>query len=178
MGCRSMSIPQTSGPAAIATLPVPQSRQRLERKLREALGSVIGKHLDDELVVEIMLNADGQLFVERIGEEMELCGSLTAQAAETIIGAVAHALGTEVTTEQPIISGELPIGGHRFEGLLAPVVPSPVFCIRKRATRLFSLDSCVWNKTINDTQARIIRNAVQHVSTSSSPAAQDQARRR
>lgn len=118
-----MTVPQISGSAAIATFAVPQSRQRLERKLREALGPIIGKHLDDEFVVEIMLNPDGQLFVERIGKEIELCGHLTAQAAETIIGAVAHALGTEVRTDQPIISGELPIGGHRFEGLLTPVVP-------------------------------------------------------
>ena len=54
----------------------------------------------------------------------------------------------------------MPIGGHRFEGLLTPVVPSPVFCIRKRATRLFALDSYISNDILNETQARIIRNAV------------------
>lgn len=151
---------QPSFHIGVTAMPAAASRQRLERKLREALGSTIGGHLDDALVVEIMLNPDGQLFVEKIGEAMTLCGNLTAQAAETIIGAVAHALGTEVTTDQPIISGELPIGGHRFEGLLTPVVPSPVFCIRKRATRLFSMESYVWNGILNETQAKIIQNAV------------------
>lgn len=137
-----------------------QSHQRLVHKLREALGGTLCKALDDALVVEIMLNPDGQLFVERIGEAMTCAGTLTAQAAETIIGTVAHALGTEVNADRPIISGELPIDGHRFEGLLAPVVAAPVFTIRKRATRLFPLDSYVRNRVMTDYHAAMIRNAV------------------
>lgn len=141
-------------------MPLPQSRQRLERKLREAMGASIFAELDDPLVVEIMLNPDGQVFVERLGAPMRLIGKLARDAAETIIGAVAHALGTQVTVDQPIISGELPIGGHRFEGLLAPVVQSPVFCIRRRATQLFSLESYISYGILSEGQASTIRHAV------------------
>ncbi|MBZ9994106.1 P-type conjugative transfer ATPase TrbB [Mesorhizobium sp. BH1-1-4] len=143
-------------------MPTSQSHDRLVRKLLEALGSTICNSLDDALVVEIMLNPDGQLFVERIGEPITLAGSLAPQAAETIIGTVAHALGTEVTPNRPIISGELPIGGHRFEGLLSPVVAAPVFTIRKRATRVFPLDSYVRDKIMTGYQASVIRNAVEN----------------
>ncbi|TPJ52453.1 P-type conjugative transfer ATPase TrbB [Mesorhizobium sp. B2-6-4] len=139
-----------------------QSHHRLVRKLREAMGSTICNTLDDSLVVEIMLNPDGQLFVERIGEPITQAGRLAPQAAETIIGTVAHALGTEVNLNRPIISGELPIGGHRFEGLLSPVVAAPVFTIRKRATRLFPLDSYVRDKIMTPYQAAVIRNAVEN----------------
>ncbi len=139
-----------------------QSQQRLVRKLREAMGSTICNTLDDALVVEIMLNPDGQLFVERIGEPMTSAGKLAPQAAETIIGTVAHALGTEANLNRPIISGELPIGGHRFEGLLSPIVAAPVFTIRKRATRLFPLDSYVRDKIMTEYQASVIRNAVEN----------------
>lgn len=126
------------------------------------MGSTICNTLDDALVVEIMLNPDGQLFVERIGEPITQAGRLAPQAAETIIGTVAHALGTEVNLNRPIISGELPIGGHRFEGLLSPVVAAPVFTIRKRATRLFPLDSYVRDKIMTPYQAAVIRNAVEN----------------
>lgn len=37
-------------------------------------------------------------------------------------GSVAHALQSEADQDQPTISVELPIGGHRCEGLLPPVV--------------------------------------------------------
>jgi type IV secretion system protein TrbB len=56
----------------------------------------------------------------------------------------------------------LPIGGHRFEGLLAPVVGAPVFAIRKRAARVFSLESYVRDKIMTECQASVIRNAVEN----------------
>ncbi len=92
-----------------------ESRRRLIAVLQDALGSKILSALSDDTVVEIMLNPDGQLFIERVGIGMEPSGEMTSHDAQIIIGKVAHALGTEITSEKPIISGELPIGGHRFE---------------------------------------------------------------
>lgn len=101
-----------------------RSHPRLVRKLREALGDLLCVALDDASVVEIMLNPDGKLFIERLGHGVAPAGEMSSAAAEMVIGTVAHALQSEVDTEQPIISGELPIGGHRFEGLLPPSSPS------------------------------------------------------
>lgn len=103
------------------SVPANASRHRLIRKLRDALGASVCQALDDTSVVEIMVNPDGRLFVERLGQGMEMPAALEPGAAEIIIGSVAHALQTEVDTVRPIISGELPIGGHRFEGLLPPL---------------------------------------------------------
>ena len=50
---------------------------------------------------------------------------MASHDAETVIGKVAHALKTEVDQDRPIISGELPLGGHRFEGILPPAAPAP-----------------------------------------------------
>jgi Flp pilus assembly CpaF family ATPase len=77
------------------------SRSRLIRKLRDALGETICAALEDADVVEVMLNPDGRLFVERLGEGIERIGALKPGAAEIIIGSVAHALQTEVDDEQP-----------------------------------------------------------------------------
>lgn len=138
-----------------------RSHPRLVRKLQEALGDQICIALDDASVVEIMLNPDGRLFIERLGHGIAAVGEMTSAAAEIVIGSVAHALQSQADDEQPIISGELPIGGHRFEGLLPPVVARPTFSIRRRASRLIPLDDYVSSKVMTARQADIIRNAIE-----------------
>ncbi|KQW26366.1 conjugal transfer protein TrbB [Rhizobium sp. Root274] len=137
-----------------------RSHPRLVRKLQEALGDQLCVALDDATVVEIMLNPDGKLFIERLGHGVAPAGEMSAAAAEMVIGTVAHALQSEVDTEQPIISGELPIGGHRFEGLLPPVVAKPAFTIRRRASRLIPLDDYVRAGVMTEHQASTIRSAI------------------
>lgn len=136
------------------------SQGRLIRKLRDTLGEEICQALEDASVVEIMLNPDGRLFVERLGRGLKLAGKIEAGAAEIVIGSVAHALGTEAGADSPIISGELPIGGHRFEGLLPPVVAAPSFTIRRRTSRLIPLDDYVRAGIMTQGQATELRSAV------------------
>lgn len=138
-----------------------QSRQRLLRKLGDALGADIQCALDDPSVVEIMLNPDRQIFIERVGQGVSSCGELSAEAAETVIGIVAHALDSEANHDHPIVSGELPIAGYRFEGLLPPLVRAPTFTIRKPASIAMSLSDYVQNGVMTDEDADVIRNAVE-----------------
>ncbi|BDA87210.1 conjugal transfer protein TrbB (plasmid) [Aureimonas sp. SA4125] len=137
-----------------------RSHPRLVRKLQEALGDQLCAALDDPTVVEVMLNPDGRLFIERLGQGIGAAGSMSTGTAEIVIGSVAHALRSEVDEERPIVSGELPIGGHRFEGLLPPIVGSPTFTIRKRASRLISLDAYVVARIMTEEHAAVIRNAI------------------
>lgn len=137
-----------------------RSHPRLVRKLQEALGDQLCVALDDATVVEIMLNPDGKLFIERLGHGVAPAGEMSSAAAEMVIGTVAHALQSEVDTEQPIISGELPIGGHRFEGLLPPIVAKPAFTIRRRASRLIPLEDYVRTGVMTEYQASTIRSAI------------------
>nr|WP_246547580.1 P-type conjugative transfer ATPase TrbB [Ancylobacter defluvii] len=130
------------------------------RKLQEALGDQLCVALDDATVVEIMLNPDGRLFIERLGHGVTEVGAMNPAAAEVVIGSVAHALQSEADDEQPIISGELPIGGHRFEGLLPPVVAAPTFTIRRRASQLIPLDDYVKAKVMSEAQASVLRSAI------------------
>lgn len=143
-------------------MPMPQLRShpRLIRKLQEALGDQLCVALDDATVVEIMLNPDGRLFIERLGHGVAPAGEMSAATAEVVIGSVAHALHSEADDDRPIVSGELPIGGHRFEGLLPPVVAAPTFTIRRRASRLIPLDDYVAAKIMTEHQASLIRNAI------------------
>lgn len=114
------------------------------RMLRTALGGAIAEWLADPSVIEVMLNPDGRLWVDRLGAGITDSGILISAAdGERIIRLVAHHVGAEVHSGAPRVSAELPDGGERFEGLLPPVVAAPTFAIRKPAVALFTLEDYV-----------------------------------
>ncbi len=117
-----------------------EAATRGARMLRTALGPEIGAWLEDPAVIEVMLNPDGRLWVDRLGLGISDTGAaLPAADGERIIRLVAHHVGVEVHTAAPRVSAELPGTGERFEGLLPPVVAAPSFAIRKPAGAVFSL---------------------------------------
>ena len=134
---------------------------RGSRMLRSALGPAIAGYLDDAQVVEVMLNPDGRLWIDRLSEG--LCATderLSAADGERIIRLVAHHVGAEVHSGAPRVSAELPETGERFEGLLPPVVAAPTFAIRKPAVAVFTLDDYVAVGIMSAAQAALLRDAV------------------
>ena len=128
--------------------------------LRTALGGAIIRQLADPAVVEVMLNPDGRLWIDRLSEGLSDTGDTVGAAdAERIIRLVAHHVGAEVHEGAPRGSAELPTG-ERFEGLLPPVVTAPSFAIRKPAVAVFTLDDYVEAGIMTVAQARFLRHAV------------------
>lgn len=129
--------------------------------LRTALGGAIAEWLADPTVIEIMLNPDGRLWVDRLGVGITDSGILLSAAdGERIIRLVAHHVGAEVHTGAPRVSAELPDGGERFEGLLPPVVAAPTFAIRKPAVAVFTLGDYVASGIMDMVAAEALRRAV------------------
>lgn len=129
--------------------------------LRTALGPDIADWLANPAIVEIMLNPDGRLWVDRLGEGLADTGARLAPAeGERIIRLVAHHVGTDAHAGRPRVSAELPESGERFEGLLPPVASAPAFAIRKPASMVFSLDDYVRAAVMSSEQAEILRQAV------------------
>ena len=129
--------------------------------LRTALGPAVGRFLGDPAIVEVMLNPDGRLWVDRLSEGLADTGEhLTPTDGERIIRLVAHHVGVEVHPGSPRVSAELPGTGERFEGLLPPVVAAPAFAIRKPAVAVFTLDDYVAVGIMSATQAEALRQAV------------------
>ncbi|WP_425349877.1 P-type conjugative transfer ATPase TrbB [Mangrovicella endophytica] len=129
--------------------------------LRTALGPAIAGFLGDVSVVEVMLNPDGRLWVDRLSEGLSDTGErLSAADGERIVRLVAHHVGAEVHAGNPRVSAELPETGERFEGLLPPVVTAPAFAIRKPAVAVFTLQDYVTAGTMTAEQAEILRQAV------------------
>jgi type IV secretion system protein VirB11 len=129
--------------------------------LRTALGSAIAAWLADPNVVEIMLNPDGRLWVDRLAGGLTDIGEhLSAADGERIVRLVAHHVGAEVHAASPRVSAELPETGERFEGLIPPLVAAPAFAIRKPAVAVFTLDDYAAAGIMTAEQAAILRQAV------------------
>ena len=129
--------------------------------LRTALGPEIAAWLVDASVIEVMLNPDGRLWVDRLGAGIADTGiGMSAADGERIIRLVAHHVGAEVHARAPRVSAELPETGERFEGLLPPVVAAPSFAIRKPAVAVFTLGDYVAAGIMVQAQADALARAV------------------
>src|SRR5579871_6267035 len=138
-----------------------EASARGARMLRTALGAAIAGWLEDSSIVEVMLNPDGRLWIDRLGSGLCDTGqTLSAADGERIIRLVAHHIGAEVHADRPRVSAELPETGERFEGLIPPVAIAPTFAIRKPAVALFTLDDYAAAGIMSAGQAGSLRRAV------------------
>ena len=135
--------------------------RRLDELLRRQLGQRLLAAIDDPKITEIIINDDGRVWFEAYGKGMHEAGlSFGSSQVESLIGTVAASLGTVANAGNPIIEGELPIGGIRFEGLLPPVARRPCCVMRKPAQVLYALDDYVNDGILSATYAEILRDAI------------------
>ena len=128
--------------------------------LRQAMGPVIASALADRMVVEVMVNPDGKIWVDRIGEGRSWTGErLPAADADRILRLLADHAGEVVTRDSPRVSATLPETGERFQGAFMPLVTNPAFAIRKRPEVVFTLDQYVEQGIMTDVQAQAVRKA-------------------
>ena len=129
--------------------------------LRLAMSLTIRNALTDPLVVEVMVNSDGKIWLDRIGEgRIDTGERLTPDQAETVIRVIANHIREVATAANPMISGVLPETGERFQGMLPPLVRAPSFTIRKRPEIIYTLNDYVERGIMTDGQADALRQAV------------------
>ena len=130
--------------------------------LRQAMGPVIAEALCDRMVVEVMVNPDGKIWIDKIGEGRAYTGqNLAHDDADRILRLLADHAGEVVTRDQPRISATLPVTGERFQGAFMPIVASPAFAIRKRPEVIFSLADYVDRGIMTAAMAEVLRQAAQ-----------------
>ncbi|MDD3550663.1 conjugal transfer protein [Proteus vulgaris] len=136
--------------------------RRITEKLTRELGPEVIALLRDPTVIEIMLNPDGTLWVEHLGQPMRQFGRMAASQAESLMATVASTLKTQITAHNPILECELPLDGSRFEALIPPVVSGPTFTIRKKALKVFTLADYVEQGIMTPGQMEAIASGVRH----------------
>ena len=143
-----------------------ESQDRRRAMLRTAMGPAIAAALADPAVIEVMVNPDGSLRLDRLGQGRVDTGTrLAAAEVERIIRLVASHVRAEVHAGNPVVSAELParddgVSGERFEGLLPPVALGPCFAIRKPAARIYTLADYVADGIMTPIQADTLKAAV------------------
>lgn len=151
---------ESDGGAAVVDMAEERRIRRSRRQLETALGPQIVEWLNEPFVIEVMLNPDGSLWVERLGQGMVRGGVMAASQATEILNVIAGILDTTVTVANPVLECELPLDGSRFEGLIPPVVTAPSFTIRRKASRVFTLEEYVADGIMTRDQASAIKGAV------------------
>ena len=132
-----------------------RAKSKLERDAREILSA-----LQDPETVEIMVNADGRIWQEKLGQKIQHIGNIQAAQVEAVIKTVAGFHGKEINRFNPIIEGEFPLDNSRFAGQLPPIVTAPTFAIRKKAIKIFTLEQYVETGVLSPRYRDVIKEAV------------------
>ena len=141
----------------------PGDDPRLLEGLRHACGPLFIDALENPAVIEIMLNPDGSLGIEQDGQDHEPIGVIPIAQSRLILSQVASGLNLIVNEKNPIVEGEFPLDGSRFEGTFPPIVgPGPSFSLRKKASRVFTLEEYMLFGSITPGAVALIEAAVLH----------------
>ncbi|MBL8548167.1 MAG: P-type conjugative transfer ATPase TrbB [Hyphomonadaceae bacterium] len=134
---------------------------RRRSALARALGINIAEALAAPDVVEVLINADGRVWIDRAGVGLLLTEHrLVANDRETAIRLLAHEAGETVGEDRPALATILPDSAARVQALLPPLVEAPVLAIRKRPSIIFTLDDYVGDGIATPAQAALLRDAV------------------
>lgn len=137
------------------------TEQRLIKAFHDRLGGAIRDALADPDVIEVIVNASGQVWLDTLRRgRVQTESKLHPAAGEAIIRLVAHHIGETVSEDRPLIAGIIPLTGERFQGVLPPLAKAPTFTIRKRPTVIFRLDDYVADGVANAQCLDLIRTAL------------------
>lgn len=134
---------------------------RRRSALARALGEAIAEALHSSDVVEALVNADGRLWLDRVGQGLVPTEQVLSPAdRETAIRLLAHEAGDVVCTDRPSLSAILPDSAARIQALLPPLVEAPVLAIRMRAGKVYRLADYVAEGIAAAAQANALASAV------------------
>ncbi|NIM63948.1 MAG: P-type conjugative transfer ATPase TrbB, partial [Acidobacteria bacterium] len=135
--------------------------ERLRKKLERELGPTILEALADAAVLEVMVNGDGQVWCDRLGDGMALLPDrFSPERAESLVGTVASLLDSVANSQRPIVEGELPFFDFRFEGLVPPVVARASFDIRKHASQVFTFEDYLAKNQLCREHAALLQKSI------------------
>lgn len=128
--------------------------------LRSAAGPIL-PYLNDDSIVEIMLNADGAIWVDKVGVGMFRTDAVLApDDAMRILRLIASEMNSEITERNPSLAGKLPGWGARVQASVPPIVDAPVFAFRKPAKIVYTLDDYVDAGILSPHAANVLAVAV------------------
>lgn len=120
---------------------------------------IVLNQLEDEDVFEAYLNADGKLWCEGVRGKKQF-GTMKANEALLAMNILATMQNTRIAAESPWLECEIPSYGHRFSATIPPVSREPTFSIRKKASKLFTLDEYVNDGIMREEARMCLRSSI------------------
>lgn len=109
--------------------------------------------LVEKNTLDVVVNADGALWVNRLGGGFEKeHGRFPASTSTLLLNGIATVRRRPLDEENPILETVFPLTGDRIEGLIPPVVTAPVFAIRTRPKQIYTLDDLATSGVLSDKQ--------------------------
>lgn len=133
---------------------------RAAARMEEALGPLILDAVNDPKVNEIMLNDDGELYIERLQGGMSALGHIDKVSAFTIVKTLATLVHQNLNSRHPLLGGEIPFNGSRIEIQIPPVVKAPSFTIRKHNALHLPLEEVIKSGMLTNAQGKVLREAL------------------
>ena len=134
---------------------------RLADSLAFNCGPIIMDAVHDPDVLEIMLNPDGKIWIEKYGKDQECVGELPIAQSKVLLSLVASALDLVVDAQNPVVEGSFPLDGSRFEGTFPPIVgPGASFSMRKKASKIITLQEYLASGAITEEVIPILDAAI------------------
>ncbi len=152
-----MSIAQR--PPRSLTAQEPKAALRIA-DARSGIG-VLGPLLRDKSVTEVMVNASGEVYVERDGRLVRTKVRFADEGdVRHLIERVVSPLGLRADVTSPWVDARLP-NGSRFHAVLPPIaLGGPIVTIRKFGDARWTLDDLIERKTLRNKDAVRLIDAV------------------
>jgi type IV secretion system protein TrbB len=137
-----------------------QETEELYEKLERELGDTIRNALNDERTVEVVVNHDGVIRVERRSVGWQEEGFMGTQKALSFLNTLATIQGTSITRAHPNLSSWIPGYGARIEAFADPVAEGTVLTIRRPSVKVYLLADYVESGRMTPTVAKVLLEAV------------------
>ena len=95
--------------------------------------------LAEKSVLDVCVNPDGSLWVNRLGKGFTKEGETAAADSALLLSGIATVRDLTLNEKSPILETIFPLTGDRIEGLVPPIVTAPAFAIRTRQKQIFKL---------------------------------------
>jgi len=136
-------------------------RRRQMARLGHELGGEINQALMDPMVTEVMLNPNGQVWIQQIGGQTKHIVDISHQEGMSMVNSMAALMGGTINEDDPYIEGVLPLpDGPRVSASIPPDTEAPQFSIRLKRKTTVTLAELIDNQTVSPEQAEKLRTAV------------------
>ena len=107
--------------------------------------------LAEENVLDVCVNPDGVMWVNRLGRGFRDEGVMSPSDAMLLLSGIATEQGCELNSSHPILETTFPLTGDRIEGMIRPVVSDATFAIRTRSKQIYTLDDFARQGVLSET---------------------------